>query len=108
MYSQDVRNNLKALFRYSKIIAIGTSNQAGATFSSVAQSFAAGFITGSVAVTAGILTGGVPAAGALGLSLTGLGAISGVAADLGLTALLAPYTVTTSDASKGISSKVNL
>ena len=47
---------------------------------------------------------GVPAAGALGLSLTGLGAISGVAADLGLTALLAPYTVSTSDASKGISS----
>ena len=82
--------------------ALGTYKQGGASMSDMLSSFGAGFITGSGAMMAGILTGGVPAAGALGLSLTGAGAAAGVIADLGLTAILAPLTVPASDAAKGV------
>ena len=92
------------------INAIGTANQPGANFSSVATSFGVGFVTGAGAITTAILTGGVPAAGALGVSLTGAGAAAGIIADLGLTALFAPYTLPTNgltDMTNGITSIKN-
>jgi len=52
-------------------------------------------------------TGGAPAAGGLGLTLTGSGALAGILADLGLTALSAPYVVPGKGLANGVSAATN-
>ena len=86
--------------------AIATYNQPGATLSDTGKSFAVGFLTGASAITVG-LVGSVPAAGAAGIALSGAGAAAGIVTDVGLTFLLAPYTVPLNELNDGVNAVNN-